>query len=206
MENKYTYIDESGDTGYTKKSTRYFILTAVIVFDPVILRRVAKEIHNFKLHKKKLITLHTNKESDVVKNKIIKKVIGLDIKCIALVIDKIAVNKDDLYAYGLEILGYFFQKEQINDITIAKRDTRPSYNKRIISILNVLGVKSTFSDPNSEKALQVADFYSWVTFSYLEHNLPKYFVKLNHQIKILYPKQSPRGTCDLPYDSSPSGV
>jgi hypothetical protein len=31
MKNKYIYIDESGDTGYTKKSTRYFILTGVIV-------------------------------------------------------------------------------------------------------------------------------------------------------------------------------
>ncbi len=206
MENKYTYIDESGDTGYTKKSTRYFILTAVIVFDPIIIRRVAKEMHSFKLYKKKLIILHTNKESDVVKNKIMKKVIGLDIQCIALVMDKVLVRKDDLYTYGLEILGYFFKKEKINNITIAKRDTRPSYNKRIIDILSGLSVKSTFSDPNSEKALQVADFYSWVIFSYLEHNLPKYFVKLNHQIKILYPKQSPRGTCDLPYDSSPSGV
>jgi hypothetical protein len=51
MENKYIYIDESGDTGYTKKSTRYFILTAVIVNDPFVLKRIVKDMHKFKTRK-----------------------------------------------------------------------------------------------------------------------------------------------------------
>lgn len=49
----YIYIDESGDTGYTKKSTRYFILTAVIVDDSFVLRRTAKNVHKGKRDKKK---------------------------------------------------------------------------------------------------------------------------------------------------------
>ncbi len=202
----YTYIDESGDTGYTRKSTRYFVLAAIIVPDPVVLRRVAKEIHNFKLHKKKVSTLHANKESGVVKNKIVRKVVNLDIRCAALVMDKVIIKDGDLYGYGLKIFGHYFEKAEINTLCVAKRDTRPSYNQKIIHMLSERGIKSIFSDPDTEKALQIADFYSWVIFSYLEHNLPEYFLKLCHQIQIIYPKQSPRGTCDLPYDSSPSGV
>jgi len=53
MKNKYIYIDESGDTGYTKKSTRYFILTGVIVEDCFVLSRIAKEIYKHKNNKGK---------------------------------------------------------------------------------------------------------------------------------------------------------
>ena len=47
----YAYIDESGDTGYRNKSSKYFILTAVVVDDPFILKRIARDIHKFKQDK-----------------------------------------------------------------------------------------------------------------------------------------------------------
>lgn len=67
MENKYIYIDESGDIGYTKKSTRYFILTAVIVDDCLFLGRIAKSVYKLKRDKKKRNIIHAYIESDKIK-------------------------------------------------------------------------------------------------------------------------------------------
>ena len=82
------YIDESGDTGYTKKSTRYFILTAVIVDDPFVLRRIAKSVHKGKRDKKKANILHAYSEIDSTKNKLIKNLADIDIRCFVIKIKK----------------------------------------------------------------------------------------------------------------------
>ena len=83
MENKYIYIDESGDTGYTKKSTRYFILTAVIVGDPFVLRRIAKNVYKTKIDKKSNGILHAYMETNKVRSKIINNIKDINIKYLA---------------------------------------------------------------------------------------------------------------------------
>ncbi len=93
----YIYIDESGDTGYTKKSTKYFILTAVIIDNPFVLNRIVGDIHKFKINKKKTNMIHSNTENYIVKNKLIKKLLALKyISCKCFVFDKSKIKKRSL--------------------------------------------------------------------------------------------------------------
>ena len=184
----YVYIDESGDTGYNKKSTKYFILTSVIVNDVFVLRRIAKDIHKFKIDRS--INFHTHKESRVVKNKLTQNILKNNILCVAYVFDKNKKYLKDIYKYTLEELAKYFKQNNIKNITIARKDIRKNYNKNIINIYTSYGLNTTFSEPNREKSLQIADFYSWVIFSNFEHNLPEYFLKLQNTITVIKNKAS----------------
>jgi hypothetical protein len=182
MEKKNIYIDESGDTGYTKKSTRYFILTAVVVGDPFVLMRVVKNIYKFKLSKKRTSILHTYNEDNVVKNKLAKEMREKDLKCIVFILDKNKIFVKDPYRYLLNKIIIYFSTLKVTQITLAKRDTRKSYNKNIINLFHSSGMELQFSDPALEKSLQIADFYSWSVFSHLEYGYSVYFLKLKDQI------------------------
>ena len=181
----YAYIDESGDTGYTKKSTRYFIVTALIVEDPFVLRRIAKNVYKYNLDNKKLNILHANKETRSVKNKLIKMLVTSDIKCVSVVLDKAVVCVEDLYILALQKIIQHFSTWDIQSLVIARKDTRKSYNQKITQICSNQRVKFIFSTQTSEKSLQIADFYCWTLFSYYEHNRSDYFNKLKQQITVL---------------------
>lgn len=69
--------------------------------------------------------------------------------------------------------------------TIAQKDTRKSYNKKIAELFHQYGLQIEFSNPNKEKSLQIADFYSWAVYSHLEYDNSIYFLELRHQIVLL---------------------
>ncbi len=194
----YAYIDESGDTGYKKKSSRYFILTSVIVNDIFMLRRIAKNIHKFKIDRS--VNFHAHKENKVVKNKLVQKIIESNIQCVVYVFDKDKQFEKDVYLYTLEELAKYFKENNIKNVTIARKDIRKYYNKKILEMYLLYGLKAIFSEPNKEKSLQIADFYSWSIFSNFEHDSPKYFMKLQNLITIIKNKASCE-LLDYPLDS-----
>lgn len=194
----YAYIDESGDTGYKKKSSRYFVLTSVIVDDVFVLRRIARDIHKFKIDRS--VNFHTHKESKIVKSKLAEKIIENDIICVVCVFDKGNDFAKDVYKYTLEELAKYFKEYNIKNITIARKDVRKHYNKNIVEMYSLYGLNASFSEPNKEKSLQIADFYSWCIFSNFEHDLPEYFTKLQNLITIIKNKAS-RELLDYPLDS-----
>ena len=185
MESKYIYIDESGDTGYTNKSTRYFILTAVIVEDGIILERVVKKIHKTKLDKSKAGILHAYKESVFTKNRFVNKLLDLNIRCFVFVLDKNSKCVDDVYLYSLKHILKYCIKNNINNIIIARKDLRKNYNQNIINLFKQNNIKMSFSIHEKDKSLQVADFYSWIIFVYLEKGESVYFNKLKHLITFI---------------------
>jgi hypothetical protein len=188
---KIAYIDESGDTGHTKKSTRYFIVTAVITEDEIVLRRIVKNIHKFKLNKNGI--LHAYKETYIVKNKFINKLTENDIKCVVFVVDKNKMFIDDVYKYALESLIIYFKDNSINNIIVAKKDPRKNYNTNIIDIYKKNDIKLCFSNHQNEISLQVADFYSWVVFVYLEKGDFEYFLQIKHLITFIEKAKPPQG-------------
>ena len=194
----HAYIDESGDTGYKKKSSRYFILTSVIVDDVFVLRRIAKDIHKFKIDRS--INFHAHKENKVVKNKLAHKIIENSIMCVVYVFDKNKHFTKDVYRYTLEELAKYFQENNIKNVIIARKDVRKYYNKKILDMYFEYGLNAHFSEPNKEKSLQIADFYSWCIFSNFEQNVPEYFIKLQNLITIIKNKASGE-LLDYPLDS-----
>lgn len=182
MENTYIYIDESGDTGYTKKSTRYFIFTSVIVDDPFVLRRVAKKVHKSKIDKKKGNMLHAYRETNRIRDKMVKEIIKINTKCIVFVLDKKQNKVNDPYFYLLEKLAGYFSRLKVNQITLARKETRNNYNKKIINMFKSYNINLILSVPTEEKSLQIADFCSWVIFIYLEYDQSEYFGRLENYI------------------------
>lgn len=182
MENKYIYIDESGDTGYTKKSTRYFILTSVIVDDPFVLSRIAKSVYRSKVDKGKHNMLHSYRETDRVRLKLVHEIEAIEITCVAFVLDKKKIFKKDSYTYLLSKLVEYFSLLNHRHIILAKIDTRKSYNNKIKEIFNKKGLNLVLSDPALEKSLQIADFYSWAIFTHLEYGQSIYFKLLKNYI------------------------
>lgn len=185
MENKYIYIDESGDTGYTKKSTRYFILTAVMVEDSLVLERIVKKIHKTKLDKDKAGILHAYKESVFTKKRFVNKLLDFNIRCFVFVLDKNNKCVDDTYLYSLKYILKYCIKNDIKNIIIARKDIRKSYNQNIINLFKQNNIRINFSIHEKNKALQVADFYSWVIFVYLEKGESVYFYKLRNLITFI---------------------
>ncbi len=179
-------IDESGDTGYSKKSSSYFVLCAVITDNLDSLRRLARNIHRKKYRKKKGNILHAYAESDELKNKLVKKLIAIEkIACIACVVEKEKIKKPDLYLYATEQLAHHFEGQGVEIIIVAKRDSRKSYSENILNIYTTHHIKATFSDPAKDKSLQIADFYSWSVYSWLEKGNGAYFHKLKDHIQLI---------------------
>lgn len=173
-------IDESGDTGHTSKSSKYFVLCAVGVENLDTLRKVARDVHRSKYKKKKGNTLHAYKENEIVKNKIVTKMSKLSIECVACVLDKQSNRVEDLYLKATDILADYFANKSVELVIVARKDNRKSYAEKIMKVYDSREIKASFSDPTKDKSLQIADFYSWsifVKFEKLENN---YFDKLKN--------------------------
>lgn len=178
-------IDESGDTGFSNKSSKYFVLCALVINELDILRRLARDIHRAKYKKKKGNILHAYAETDELKNKLIKKLEKLSVSCVSCVIEKNVSNQKDLYVYATEKIAKYFKGQDVEIIIVAKRDTRKSYNQHILDIYSMHNIKASFSDPAKDKSLQIVDFYSWSIFTHLEKGNSNYFEKLSENINFI---------------------
>ena len=137
----YIYIDESGDIGYTEKSSKYFILTAICVTDEVVLSRIARSVHRSKLSKDKKEMLHAYRESDSIKNKILDKINGVEYKIVYVCNDKSKIKNEDLYLYSLSKMADFFLDKYTEIVLVSKRDSRKSYVEKIRKVFESKGLK-----------------------------------------------------------------
>lgn len=181
--NIYYLIDESGDVGYTRKSSKFFILTGLAVGDINPIRLIAKKVHLHKKDKKKQNGLHAYSETIQIKNKITKMVKKLNICCYVKLVDKEKIKLEDAYLYALgEFIKFISAIKAEHNVIIARKDTRKSYNQNICNIFIKNNIVIKLTDPVKEKALQIADFYSWAIFSHIENHHSIYFNALKHQI------------------------
>lgn len=179
-------IDESGDTGYSKKSSKYFITCAVCIDRLDILRRIARDAHRRKYKKKKGNMLHAYAETNQLKNTLVKKLLNLEnIHCVAYVAEKSKIQTKDIYLYATEKIATHFENKDVEIIIVSKRDTRKSYNQKVIDIYKSHNLKAIFSDPSKDKSLQIADFYSWSLYSFFEKENGIYFNKLKRHVKLI---------------------
>lgn len=104
-----------------------------------------------------------------------------------------------------EKIVIYLKERNVQEIIAARFDTRSSYNKKIVTLYKENRIRLTFSDPKGEKALQIADFYSWIIFCYLEKHNSQYYLKLKHQIEIVLYNNAPEERVNYHEDRSPSG-
>jgi hypothetical protein len=123
------YVDESGDLGFTKKSTKFFVVAYAECVSPqpsqVILRRALKHLHQKKRYASSRNELKFSRMDDYCRRYVLEKIADCEVGLGVVVLEKALVNsnlrKDPpvLYNYLLYELGSAFSQNSISSVHVA---------------------------------------------------------------------------------------
>lgn len=193
---KCIFIDESGDLGSKKASSKWFLFTAVITNDSRVLQHIIKRIWK-QINKKhnKSGELHAYHEKDNVRRKVLIEINkNNDIKIICCLVDKSKIPssyKEDrkfLYnktlSYLIEYIcksGFIIDNEHIQidiDRMYTQKKLVDDLRTMLLNILIVNRIKSQsvlFESSHENKSLQAVDFISWALFKKVEKDENEFF-------------------------------
>lgn len=207
----YIFLDESGDLGFSEKSSKWFMISVAIVKDKRSLERVVKKVwKSLQKKHKHLNELHASHEKYITRIKILNllaKVDDLKIMTVILNKDKVYVDlqnqKHYLYTYvanllldrahNEEILGL----NEIIDLIVDRKDTNKSLNESFIGHLTgtmnnkkVKNFKIQLHSSHENKSLQAVDFISWAIFQKYEYGNFEFYEIIRNKIvdeKVIFP-------------------
>ncbi|MCG2693118.1 DUF3800 domain-containing protein [Candidatus Parcubacteria bacterium] len=205
------FLDESGDLGFSQRSSRWFVLTIVLTNEHRKIEKVVKKIHR-RLKKKyrRVMELHAYHADSITKKRMLRCLADLeDIKVLCIVLNKKKVyvdlqnQKSYLYNYTANILldrlhnKNVLNKKELIEIYIDQRETNKFLKKNFENYLrNNLekrsnsGVKIKIKPSHTEKCLQAVDFISWAIFRKYELNNYEYYEIIKDKIigeNLLFP-------------------
>lgn len=167
----YAYIDESGDNGRTKKSTKNFVVTAIVVDNENILSKIARKVFKRKIkNKSNSNMLHAHRDTESIHKALLKKLDNLDYF--------FTYTLDKNYIKSLEILFQKLYLHRVEKVYLAKKDSRKSVSMEIVSLAKKYKLSVVITSPVVEKGLQIVDFISWVIFRKEEFLDDLYFNKI----------------------------
>lgn len=171
----YVFIDESGDLG--KFGSKYFTVAAIIVDEPIRLRRIIKRIRQRKLKKKikELPEIKANNSDRLIKEFVLRKIKETECKIFAVV-----VNKEKIFEYLFDkqnllynyLCGILFKILDIKSgkviITIDKKHTntliKDNFDRYIKSKLGSrrdIKLEIYYKHSYTSNELQIVDFVAW---------------------------------------------
>lgn len=184
----YIYIDESGDLGTKKGSSKYFIIAAIKVEDSKKLEKIIKKTRRD--FKKKMLTSNEIKGENLpydLKIKILEKLKNIDYEAFIIVFDKENRYKidygDNKKAYDIlaSRLAKLIKIDKPTFIFIDKSKNKQKeideFNEIFLKHLNNIQkqpIKIEHADSIHYKGLQMADLISWSTFQNFENNNPEF--------------------------------
>lgn len=207
----YIFLDESGDLGFKKKSSKWFVFTIAITQDARALERVVKKVwRSLKKKHKKLSELHASHEKDVTRIRILKGLSEItDIKIMCAILNKKKVyidlqnQKNYLYNFTANILlDRLYTKEIIKPtesihLYIDRKDTKKHLRENFIRYLTDSMKKRRDGTFNVElhtsyenKSLQAVDFISWAIFQKYERGDYEFYEIIKSKIideRLLFP-------------------
>ncbi len=168
------YVDESGDMGYTNKSSRFFVLTCFCIseFENDKLEKDVKKYLSklIRSNKKRIHYFHAYKESDKTKKDLINIINIYDYEVKYFVLEKNKYRK----AYKDFILDSLSNiNQKVNKITLSKYETRRSVNDELLNYSKNQNMEIKLTSQSI--LLQVADLFSWVIFQKIEKGNSEYF-------------------------------
>jgi hypothetical protein len=196
------YLDESGDLGFTRKSTKHFVITLLVVNDEKGVHKCIKDIRVRKLKKRyrKIPELKFNNSSDFIKRCVLGCLSKKDIEVYAIVLKKSSVY-DHLHDHKNKIYNYLtkFLVERIvlspadKEMALVvdrfmSRETREDYNHYIKDklaeiMLRPIKIEIRHMDSQQDKCLQATDFISGSIFNKYEFGNEKYYSLIESRIK-----------------------
>ncbi len=207
MKYKYMYIDESGDLGFKDNSSKYIIISAILVDDYRELDRIIKNMRRNKF-KKELLSmseLKAYKLYDYIKIYMLKKLNSVsNVKIYHVILQKNKVfsdylkkDKHKLYNFVAGKLAKNILMNDINvDIKIDKskgnlflqEDFNEYFKKRLEEDSNDMSCKIEHSYSHSWSGLQFADLIAWSCFQKYEKDNSSYLdiLKVTQEFYIIW--------------------
>ena len=197
----YIYIDESGDLGTKKASSKYFIMAAIKVEDSKKLEKIIKKTRRD--FKKKMLTSNEVKGGNLpyeLKIKILEKLKNIDYEVFIIIFDKENRFKigygDNKKAYDIlaSRLAKLINIDKPTFIFIDKSKNKQeeidNFNELFLNNLNNIKkqpIKIEHADSMHYKGLQMADLISWSTFQNFENDNPEFLDMIkNKVVKLVY--------------------
>ena len=197
----YIYIDESGDLGTKKASSKYFVMAAVKVENSKKLENIIKKTRRD--FKKKMLTSNEVKGGNLpygLKIKILEKLKNMDYEVFIIVFDKENRYKigygDNKKAYDIlaSRLAKLINIDKPTFIFIDKSKNKQeeidNFNEFFLNNLNNIKkqpITIEHADSMHYKGLQMADLISWSTFQNFENDNPEFLdIIKNKVVKLVY--------------------
>ena len=208
----FIFLDESGDLGFSKRSSNWFLFTLVVVENPRKIEKIIKKIRKTlnKKYKKNFSELHAYHCDDITRTRVLKSISELDDICVVTTIlnkKKVYVDlqsqKNYLYNFTANIiLDRLINKNIIKDgenisLVVDKKDTKKNLKDNFISYITTAmkekrsgNFKMTLSASYNEKGLQAVDFISWAIFRKYERGDFEFYEIIKDKIvdeRLLFP-------------------
>ena len=197
----YIYIDESGDVGTKKASSKYFVMAAIKVENSKKLENIIKKTRRD--FKKKMLTSNEVKGGNLpyeLKIKILEKLKNMDYEVFIIVFDKENRYKigygDNKKAYDIlaSRLAKLINIDKPTFIFIDKSKNKQeeidNFNEFFLNNLNNIKkqpITIEHADSMHYKGLQMADLISWSTFQNFENDNPEFLdIIKNKVVKLVY--------------------
>jgi len=207
----HIFLDESGDLGFKKDSSRWFLFTVAIVQNPRALEKAVKKIWRpLKKKYKKLGELHAYHADKTTRLRLLRKISELsDLKILSVVLNKQKVyvdlqnQKNYLYNYTANILldrlskhEHFLPNEPFY-LVIDKKDNKKIIKENFLRYLSNSMVEKRegkfdiqLCSSHDHKSLQAVDFISWAIFRKYEKGDFEYYEIIKDKIideRLLFP-------------------
>jgi len=181
----YIFLDESGDLGFGKRSSKWFLFTLVVVDDPRKLERVIKKTRKSlkKKYKRTMSELHAYHCDDITRIRVLTKLAEQDISVVTTVLNKSKVyvdlqnQKNYLYNFTANIIldrlmnTKLIDKNRKISLVVDRKDTKKHLRDNFISYITEAmkqkrngNFEMSLAASHDEKGLQAVDFISWAIF------------------------------------------
>src|SRR3989344_4145628 len=181
----YIFLDESGDLGFSKNSSKWFLFTLALVSSPRSLEHITKKVwRTLRKKHQSLSELHAYHSDHATRRRMftaLSELEDLAIMCIVLNKQKVYIDlqnqKNYLYNYTANILldrlcrnTHSAPDNKIN-LFVDRRDTKKKLRENFTKYLtdSMLsrgrgGFKVTLHSSIDNKSIQAVDFISWAIF------------------------------------------
>lgn len=197
----FVYIDESGDLGFSEKSTKHFVIALVGVENPKEIKNTIKKIRQ-RIIKKKLKEvpeLKFNKSSHLIKERFLRALCERNIEICVIILKKEQVygylheHRNEIYNY---VTKFLVEKLLINPeereihLKVDKflsKSNRENYNLYVKSQIENMchgQTKITIEhvDSQEEPCIQAADFVAGAVFRKHEFGDDTYYKLIERKI------------------------
>ena len=199
----YIFLDESGDLGFKKTSSKWFLFTIALTSEQRSLERITKKIwRNLRKKYKRIGELHAYHADNTTRSRMLKSLNELkDLKVMCIILNKQKVyvdlqnQKNYLYNYTANVLlerlhasGIIKDKESLH-LYIDSKDTKKTLRENFIDYLTSSMKKRRdchfevqLHASHENKSLQAVDFISWAIFRKYERGDFEFYEMIKSKI------------------------